>query len=148
MKIKITTTQVPGHYLQVFNRFDKQLLDALSPKILPKMQIERFDGSTEGSEVHIRFTFPFKAIWTTKITLAVVTTLEGYFIDEGIQVPFGITQWKHTHSVQNETANTCQIVDLIEYKASNYIWGLLLYFPLYSSFIARKKLYKKYFSTK
>jgi ligand-binding SRPBCC domain-containing protein len=144
MNIRLET-QVKGHYIDVMNAFDRVLFEALKPKGA-KMEIVEFTGSKKGDRVHLRFLWPFKTDWISKITDDQVDDQQAYFIDEGVKLPPGLAYWKHKHIVQKDTDTSCVIIDDIQYQGTNKLFTLLLYPALYLGFYPRKKIYRTYFA--
>tara|TARA_Y100001970_G_C14248843_1_gene870304 strand:- start:1402 stop:1842 length:441 start_codon:yes stop_codon:yes gene_type:complete len=66
------------------------------------------------------------------------------FVDKGITLPLGITEWDHLHKVEYLN-NEIVISDSIEFKHRFYIFEFMLYPILISPIIIRKFLYKIYF---
>lgn len=137
-------TEVDGHYLQVMERFDLTLFEALKPKV-GKMEVVQFTGSKKGDVVSIRFLSPVKATWVSHITEDGSDAEKAYFIDEGVELPFPLKYWHHKHIVAKKTENSSLIIDDIRYKASNRLLGLLMYPIMYLSFVLRKAVYRAYF---
>ncbi|MEM9921404.1 MAG: hypothetical protein AAF990_25105, partial [Bacteroidota bacterium] len=143
MNIRIAT-EVQGNYRDVIQRFDRQLFEALAPKNA-KIEIVEFTGSKKGDRVHIRFLSPLKAEWVSLITEDGVNDKEAYFVDEGVQLPFGLSYWRHRHIVEKVTANTSRIIDDITFKGPNFIFSLFMYPGIFMGFYPRKKIYRAYF---
>lgn len=145
MKIYLSTP-IEQDYLVVYNQFNRELFEFLSPTF-PKIKVEKFDGSKTGDFIHLKFGFPLYKNWVSEITEDKVSDELCYFIDEGRQLPPGIIYWKHKHVVRKTGPNSCEIIDDIEFKSWNNLSSFLLYPMLYLSFSPRKKLYKKFFSS-
>ena len=143
MNIKIQT-QVKGNYKEIMARFDRALFEALAPR-QPKMEIVEFTGSKKGDRVHIRFLQPLKVDWVSVITEDEISNAEAYFIDEGVQLPFPLTFWRHQHIVRKITDDTSCIIDDITFRGPNVLVTLLLYPAIYLGFYPRKKIYRRYF---
>lgn len=143
MNIKLQTL-VNGYYKDVYNRFDRQLFEALKPP-LANMEIVEFTGSRKGDRVHVRFTSPVKAEWVSVITAHNVTEKRAWFTDKGEQLPFPLGSWTHHHIVEYVTDDTARIIDDIHFTGSNFIFSLLLYPAIYLGFAGRKKIYQTYF---
>ena len=143
MKIKIKT-EVAGNYRQVMSRFDRNLFVALIPKKV-SLQIVRFTGSKKGNRVHVRFLKPWEADWISDITADGENENQAFFVDEGVQLPFGLTYWKHQHIVEKISEERSFIIDDIEYRASSPLLAFLLYPVLYLGFYQRKRPYRAYF---
>ena len=125
-------------------RFDRALFEALAPKV-PAMEIVEFTGSRKGDTVHIRFLSPVKVEWVSRITEDAENKTEAYFVDEGVQLPFPLSFWKHKHIVRKITEDTSCIIDDITFKGPNGLVTLLLYPAIFLGFYPRKKIYKAYF---
>lgn len=136
--------RVKGNYRDVMAQFDRKLFEALAPK-QGKMEIVEFTGSKEGDRVHIRFLSPIKADWISLITEDAVSDTEAYFVDEGVQLPFPLSFWRHKHIVRKITEDTSCIIDDITFRGPNALLTLLLYPAIYLGFYPRKRIYRKYF---
>ena len=66
------------------------------------------------------------------------------FIDEGLELPIGITYWKHEHIIK-EIKNQITIEDRINFKHRYYLVGIILYPILVCPILIRKALYPLYF---
>ena len=145
MNIKFKT-KVKGNYREVMSRFDKNLFEALKPKHAD-MEIVEFTGSRKGDRVHLRFHMPWKTEWVSLITEHGNDENKAYFVDEGIQLPQGLSFWRHKHIVEKLTDDSSFIIDDITFKGSNFIMSTLLYPGIYLAFLPRKKVYKEYFNS-
>lgn len=123
----------------MYNKFDIDLFNYLS-KGQP-IKLLRFDGSKKGNEIHIQF--PLNQKWVSVITKDEITDNEAYFIDEGKQLPFGLTTWEHKHRILNK-GNDSEILDDITYTAPSLI-GIIFFIPLYLPMYLRKKQYLNFF---
>lgn len=143
MNIRLKT-KVDGNYKLVMEQFDRKLFEALKPKH-GKMEIVKFTGSKKGDIVHLKFLSPIKTEWISEIVEDGENEKEAFFIDEGIQLPFPISFWKHQHIVQKLTDDSSYIIDDMTFKGVNSLFTLLLYPILYIAFYPRKKVYQSYF---
>lgn len=144
MRIYFETT-VKGDYKSVFNRFDRNLFLFLTPPAQP-VSLLRFDGSTKGDEIHLRFGFPVYGNWVSLVTDSGETAGSCFFIDEGRTLPMGMTYWKHIHTVKaSPEQGKCIIVDDINFSTGKWLLDRLMYPALYLAFIGRKPKYQKYF---
>ncbi len=144
MRIKITTP-VRQPYKQVARGFDKKLFTSLNPPF-PPVKLLRFDGSTRGDEVHLQLNFLlFTQVWKSLITENAENEEEIYFIDKGIQLPFFLSYWQHTHRIKRVGPHT-HIIDDISFRTPFLLFDLLMYPVMYLQFLYRKPLYKKYFA--
>ena len=139
-------TKVDGNYKSIMQRFDRKLFEALKPKNA-KMKIVEFTGSKKGDLVHLQFLSPIKAEWISKIIEDGENENEAYFIDEGTQLPFPLSFWKHKHIVRKIDDNSSYIIDDITFEGPNIFFSLLLYPAIYIGFYPRKKVYKSYFKS-
>ena len=141
----IVRTKIKAPMQSVWTNFNAALLAKLSPP-LPTVKIIRFDGCAQDDLVILELNLIVKkVIWSSKITASEQTATYCSFTDEGIEVPLGITQWKHVHRIEFLTEETCQIVDHIRFTTSNtlldmllfpFIWGMIVYrIPLYKHFL-------------
>lgn len=146
MRIRLTTL-VTQNYQQVAANFDEKLFKALNPPF-PPVKLLRFDGSRKGDEVHLELNFLlFKQMWKSLIIEDKVQENEIYFIDKGIQLPFFLRYWQHTHRILKRGEHTA-IVDDIQFKTPFILVDYLMYPVLYGQFFYRKPVYKKYFRRK
>lgn len=139
-------TQVQGNYKDIYQRFDRQLFEALSPPF-PPMEIVRFDGSCTGDVVHIRFK-GIGAEWISEITEDGMDEKKAYFIDKGIKLPFPLTFWEHRHVINKISPKESEIIDDITFEALGGFLSIFAYPLLYISFYMRKNIYMKFFHTK
>lgn len=145
MNIKFET-EIKGNYKEVIKRFDLKLFEALKPKHA-KMEIVEFTGSNKGDRVHIRFVSPVKMEWISVITEDEINEEEAYFTDEGKQLPFPLTYWKHKHIVRKISEDRSLIIDDISFKAGNKLMSMMMYPAIYLGFAPREKIYQSYFGT-
>lgn len=143
----VLRTKVDGNYKEVMNKFDRDLFLALAPPF-PKIELKEFTGSQKGDVVKIRFKAPVNKDWVSDITGHGSTDDEAYFIDEGRVLPWPLKKWKHIHIVRKISENESEIVDDINYGAGNRLMSVLMYPALLLGFLPRKRIYKRYFSTK
>ena len=130
---------------EVFNKFDRDLFEALAPDI-PKVEIVKFDGSRVGGKVHVRI----HALGAVQDWVSVITEIgqdeKGfYFIDEGETLPFFLKKWKHTHRVDHHSKGA-EIHDIIEFSTPWNIPAAMVYPPMKQQFAGRGKVYQQYFS--
>jgi ligand-binding SRPBCC domain-containing protein len=145
MKITIVS-HIPMKADQVWALFDSRLFVALMPKF-PPVKLLRFDGSQKGDTVSLELDFLlFKNRWTSLITESQESQTRFWFVDEGVELPFFLSKWKHSHIVEAQNPYNCRIIDQIEYRAKGgLIFDWIWFLPLYLQFYARKKQYRNYF---
>ena len=129
---------------QVQKNFDKELFEALLPPPFVA-RLVRYDGSVPDDEVHMQFHLPWRSLWISRITHSEQTATTFHFIDEGIQLPFGLRKWKHQHGVIKIDAHKTQIIDDIHFSTGNKILDLLTLPLMFLAFYPRKWQYKSFF---
>jgi ligand-binding SRPBCC domain-containing protein len=143
MKILITT-KVAQDYLTVKEGFNQSLFLHLAPPF-PPVKLLRFDGSTKNDVVSLELNFIFfKQRWTSLITDDLTNESGFFFVDEGVELPFFLSYWRHQHKVL-ALSNGSMIVDEIDFKGKGIFFTFLLYPALYLQFLYRKPIYKKVF---
>jgi ligand-binding SRPBCC domain-containing protein len=144
MKILVSTL-VNQPIEQVWKGFDQSLFLKLAPPF-PPVKLLRFDGCKRGDYVSLELNFLiFKQKWTSEITADEQSTQRIFFVDEGRELPFFLSKWKHTHTLKHSSGGT-QIIDDIHYSTPLGWLGDVLVFPiLYLQFLYRKPIYKKIF---
>ncbi|MDW8203875.1 MAG: hypothetical protein RMJ87_02495 [Cytophagales bacterium] len=125
--------------------FNKNLFQALSPPF-PPVRLLRFDGSLKDDEVHLQLDFfVFKQMWISKISEQETTPEQISFVDEGIQLPFFLSYWRHKHVLQALPNGGTRISDEVTFKSSIKMIEYVLFPVLYLQFLYRKPIYKRYF---
>lgn len=143
MKITLET-QVQQDYLKVKEGFNKSLFFKLSPPF-PPVKLLRFDGSKKGDIVSLELNFIFfRQKWTSEIIEDQTNDKEFYFVDEGVELPFFLKEWRHKHRIIQSDGGSI-IRDEINYKSGFSLLTLLLYPVLYLQFLYRKPIYMKIF---
>lgn len=142
MKI-IVRIRLPYDYKFVYERMNEDLFMALAPK--GQMKLLRFDGSKKGDRIEIQMLRPWKSLWVSDVVHDEVNDRFAMFTDVGRQLPFGLKSWTHHHRILNRGENSCEIVEDITFASVTWLQGVFMYLPLYFSFRARKKKYKKFF---
>lgn len=137
-------TRVNASMKDVWTLFDATLLAKLSPPF-PKVRIVRFDGCQTGDMVSLELNLLFaKLPWTSQITDSIQKEDVCAFVDEGVEMPFGLRAWRHEHRIEKQDVTSCTIVDQISFK-TNYLLLDYLLFPLFWGMIVyRIPLYKLY----
>ena len=143
MKLRLET-KVKGDYLEVMEKFDLDLFNALKPKGA-NMEVVKFTGSKKGDVVEIQFHSPIKAKWISHITDHGSDDKQAYFVDEGVEVPFPLKHWKHIHIVEKVDELHCKIVDDIYFSSGYKFFDFFIYPGILLGFLPRKKVYRKYF---
>ena len=105
----------------------------------------RFDGREVGDEVHLELNFLlFRQAWVSRITEVQRDERDISFVDEGIELPFFLTAWRHRHRIAAYRGGTV-IFDEIEFRASNLLLELFLWPVLYLQFLYRRPVYRRFF---
>ncbi len=143
MKIQITTTVEQPAY-QVMAGFNEELFLKLNPPF-PPVRLLQFDGCKKGDKVSLELNFIFfKQRWVSEITADEQGSDYFVFVDEGRQLPFMFTSWRHEHRIE-QRPNGSVIIDRITYESGTKLFSLLLYPILILQFMYRKPIYKKMF---
>lgn len=143
----VIKTKVHGHYLEVMDQFDRPLFEQLVPPFV-QVQLEEFTGSKTGDQVKIRFLFPMKASWYSDIVDHGSNSQMAHFVDEGTLLPPGLRYWRHKHIVERLSETESLIVDQIEYRGIGILGTILMYLPLWFTFLLRKPIYRSFFNSK
>jgi ligand-binding SRPBCC domain-containing protein len=143
MRLSIATL-VGKDYQGVNAEFNQALLQRLSPPF-PKVSILRYDGNKIGDEVHLQLDFLlFKQEWTSLITENQQSSAAYGFVDEGINLPFFLSAWKHGHWLVKKGTQT-EIRDDIHFQTPWWLPEGLVYPLLFLQFAYRKPIYRKVF---
>ncbi len=143
MKI-IIETPVRESVQEVFDKFNGDLFTALAPPF-PPVNLERYDGEQVGDIVSMKLNFIlFKQTWTSLITANEQSENYRFFVDEGTELPFFLSAWRHKHLIEKRDGVT-HIVDDIYFKTPFILTDYLMYPLLYLQFLYRKPIYKKIF---
>ena len=140
----ILKTAVPGNYKEVIELFNEDLFLALKPPGA-SLELVEFGGSKTGDRVNIRFGFPINKNWISVITDDGVNKRSAWFIDKGLEMPFGLKKWQHKHLVHNDGPNRSIIEDNIQFHGPNILINYFLYVLFYIQFSFRKPVYKRFF---
>lgn len=143
MQIHLETPVEQG-YLDVKAGFNESLFKKLSPPF-PPVKLLRFDGSEKGNLVTLELNFIFfKQKWTSEITEDKTTDLEFFFVDQGVELPFFLKNWRHKHRVISTGIGSI-IRDEIEFEAPFGLLTYLLYPAMWLQFAFRKPIYRRIF---
>ena len=142
MKLTITT-RVKANYLDIKENFNKQLFIKLSPPF-PPVRLLRFDGCKTGDTVSLELNFIFfRQSWTSVITMDNTDKDTFEFVDEGKQLPFFLSYWRHHHKIKRVNNQESEIIDDIEFTAPAKLLNYLLFPSLWLQFSYRKPIYRK-----
>ena len=137
-------TRVNAPMQDVWTQFDATLLKKLSPPF-PQVRIVRFDGCQTGDIVTLELNLMLaKPLWTSKITDSVQGEQACYFVDEGVEMPLGLTAWRHEHRMEKIDPKSTYIVDDISFKSKNWLLDYLLLPLFWGMIVYRIPFYKLY----
>ncbi|RNI32354.1 hypothetical protein EFA69_03255 [Rufibacter immobilis] len=143
MKLHLQTP-VAQPYQTVLEGFTVDLFRALSPPF-PRLKILRFEGSFPGDRVEVELQAGFiRRRWTSLITEREITAQEAWFTDEGQELPFPLTYWRHRHLISRSGDHSI-IQEQIEYRTPSRLLDLLLYPIMYVMFAVRGPVYQRFF---
>jgi ligand-binding SRPBCC domain-containing protein len=138
------STPIQASISHVKELFTEDLLLKLSPPF-PPVSLQRFDGCKKGDQVILKINFVFTQLtWSSLITSDVLTKEEWYFIDEGVEMPFGLKYWQHKHRVKKIDHQSAAIIDEISFDTGKWFLNYLLFPFLWGMIFYRKPFYKKY----
>jgi ligand-binding SRPBCC domain-containing protein len=145
MRFKIRT-HVNAPLETVKSGFDVHLLKAISPP-LPKIHVDVYEGNKVGDRIDFLLDFVvFKGRWTGEVTERADGNDRFWFVDEGHQMPLGLTYWHHKHLLETNHTGTL-ITDDVHYCTKFWLFDALLFVPMYLQFMYRKPYYKRYFKS-
>ncbi len=137
-------TEVQVGFKTVKENFNLKLFSYLSPPGI-QVRVLRFDGCSPGHEVHVQLGPSFLGQkWVSVISQEELSDQGWFFVDEGRQLPWPLTSWKHLHQVVCLSDKSSRIVDDIQFKC---VPGLThLFYPLlWLTFAVRPSRYRKFF---
>lgn len=140
----ILKTEVAGNYLDIMQKFDRELFEALKPPV--GMSIREFTGSQKGDKVVLDFTFPAKFTWQSDIIEHGQNKEKAWFVDIGSVLPWPLKSWRHEHIVERIDDHSSCIIDHMTYSCSNAAITMAVKPFLFAAFYPRKRIYKQYFS--
>lgn len=144
MEVKVTTV-VNRKLADVRLAFSKPLLEKLNPPF-PKAQIVRYDGESVGDEVWISLNFLFfKQLWKSKIIESHEDEYAFVFKDQGVQLPFFLKSWQHTHALRAAKGGTAtEITDALQFTTPWWLPRILAQPVFTALMLYRRPLYKRY----
>lgn len=120
----IFQTEVKRPFAEVVQGFDEKLFRALSSGF-PPVEVLRFDGMTEGAEVHLALGGKWGPKWISVMHHFVRRKDLFEFQDTGKTLPFPLKSWHHTHRVAPADASSSVISDILVFKALPGTSGLM-----------------------
>ena len=137
---------VPGTVAAVFAGFTEELFTRLSPSF-PPTTLLRYDGNAVGDEVHIRLGVgPLNQRWISVITAHTVGEDECSFVDEGRELPFPLTYWRHRHVVSAAGPGRVAITEDVTFGTPTRLLTAVMQPVVRAQFEARGPAYAAYFS--
>lgn len=142
----VLRTPIQAPFVQVVERFDERLFQALAPRF-PKMELLRHDPITDGAEVHLLLnTGIMKQKWVSKLSRVSRTDSVFEFYDHGTSLPFPLKAWEHVHRVESREGGTsAEIIDDMRFTTGWLLLDWLAKPVLFSLFNPRKAKYVAYF---
>ena len=126
----------------VYSVFDFRLLAALSPPMM-KPEAKLYEGNKHGDQLHFLIRTPIGRFpWKGKVTEENISENEIYFVDEGIEMAFGMRAWKHKHRLIKTNEGTL-IRDEVFFDTKNPVLKYVLLPGVWMQFLYRKPLYEK-----
>lgn len=142
MKIFIKT-EVKNNLKNIQQKFNQDLFEKLSPPLMT-VNVERFDGCLKDHEVHLLIQSLFvRNKWISKITTSEFNDQVFYFIDEGIEIPPPLKNWKHVHRVEKISENSCYVIDDITYSTGSKVLDVAIFPFLFGMFKFRQPIYRR-----
>lgn len=140
-------TPVKGDYRAVMERFDRELLEQLTPPGI-QLNLLRYDGSQLNDQVHIqlRILGLLRQEWESVITEVGEDEQAIWFVDEGRKLPSFLKYWKHRHLVRRRGTDST-IVDDITYETPFAPMDYVMFPVIYGQFAYRKPIYQRFFGT-
>ncbi len=136
---------VGGEQAEVFAGFTEDLFVALAPRFPPN-RILRYDGNRVGDTVSLELGVkPLAQVWTTEIVANEAGAERSFFVDEGRELPFPLTFWRHRHVVEQAGPGRVAIVEDIVFATSNAVFTKLMRPIIVREFGARGPGYQRYF---
>ncbi|MEN7551434.1 hypothetical protein AAG747_26190 [Rapidithrix thailandica] len=147
MKFKVKTA-VPQPLVKVWQKFDDQLLQQLTPPY-PILRLLRYEGNHTGDLIILELDFVlFKQRWKSQVVNFKLDNQYIAFTDQGIQLPFFLSTWQHTHQLEQTSKQHTIITDEVEYHTPMLVLDYLLYPLLFCLFLYRRPIYKRIFADK
>jgi len=126
----------------VYSVFDFRLLTALSPPMM-KPEAKIYEGNKLGDQLYFVIRTPIGGFpWKGKVTEESITENEIYFVDEGTEMAFGMSTWKHKHRLIKINDGTL-IRDEVFFDTKNRLLKYVLLPGVWMQFLYRKPLYEK-----
>ncbi|GAB4014590.1 hypothetical protein GCM10028808_37490 [Spirosoma migulaei] len=147
----VLKTRVNQPLLAVWAGFTRALFERLTPAF-PPVKVVRFDGCLRGDVVHLQLNFLFfQQDWISLIVDQQTGQEEIYFIDQGTQLPFFLSHWKHRHGLRRSVdlqtgSEQTIIIDDITFKTPFLLTNYLFYPVLWLQFAYRKPIYRRVFN--
>lgn len=138
------STTVQASLKKIEQNFTADLFAQLNPPF-PPVKLLRFGGNEAGAEVELEMNFLlFKQRWISRITAAERTEAKWFFVDEGSQLPFFLSSWRHTHLVEQSGAGS-KITDRIRLSGPAWLPDFLLVVLFKALMLYRKPVYRRIF---
>lgn len=137
-------TQVKASLDEVRAAFTQELFTALNPPF-PPVKLMRYDGNKPDDLVQLILgTGWLKQRWTSKITHTEASSTHWLFIDKGIELPFFLRFWEHSHEVYDK-GNYRVITDYIQLEGPWWLPDFLLKLLFTGLMLYRRPIYRHFF---
>lgn len=141
------STRVTRSFDDVKALFNSDLLEKLNPPF-PPAKIVLYEGEQPGDRVWIELNFIlFRQLWKSVITLHEQNPSRFMFRDVGVQLPFFLKSWSHTHLLESREAGITEITDDIRFEPAPWLPRFLARWMIAGLMYYRKPQYKKWLST-
>ncbi len=142
------TTSVACDPQYVWDNFGESLFQKLAPPF-PKARLLEFGGNEKGARVAIELDFLlFRQKWVSDITESGRIDVGYYFVDEGRELPFFISKWKHRHMILADGNGGAKIIDDVSFQSHGKLMTWLFTPLIWLQFVYRKPIYKRFFGRK
>ncbi|MFN3529166.1 MAG: hypothetical protein ACK417_04505 [Bacteroidia bacterium] len=143
IKLRVST-RVSSEFNDVKRRFNRALLEKLNPPF-PPARIVLYEGELPGDRVWIELNFIFfRQVWKSIITTNEVFESSWMFKDEGVQLPFFLKSWSHTHRIEAHQQGGCVISDELAFESAWWLPNFLARALMIALMYYRKPLYKRF----
>ena len=141
--MKVTrATKIPYPMDWVFSMLDQKMFNALKPPSF-LANIELYEGNNLNDRVSIWFKI-FKQRMMVKIIDIHSDNAKCYFVDEGLELPFGLTKWQHKHLVTKGDNNRCILQDEIFFTHKTPLGNWFSFIILQLFLLQRSFQYRSY----
>lgn len=143
MQLRVAT-QVKASLDEVRAAFTQELFTALNPPF-PPVKLMRYDGNKPGDLVKLSLGPTWlNQQWTSKIIKTEASNKHWMFVDLGIELPFFLRSWEHSHEVHDKGTHRL-IVDFIQLAGPWWVPDFLLKLLFTALMRYRRPIYQRFF---